>query len=582
MSSESALGRILFMSTSKLPHWDLTPIFSTSKAYEEALSEVSGLCLKAKQQLEKHDRLADVIGTLNSIYSIYNTICSYAEANLSTETTNPLFIREQGQADELGLEVQEVGTLFNANIKSYQNEFSDPALGEYGYFLQHTLTESEHQMSIAEENLAADLMRSGSDAFERLYDTVSSTIGNGERTVIQLRGDATNPDRETRRKAYCDELKTWKQYEVSFAACLNSIKGTVLTLEKRRGWKSPLEESAFDSHISMEALEALISTLEKNLPVFRRYFAAKAKLMGIENLEWYDLFAPVGSSDKSYTYEEARDIVISSYTAFSEEMGKFAAKAFRENWIDAEPRKGKVGGAYDTSFHSAGVSRILANFDGSYDSVSTLAHELGHAYHDSVVMKQPAILADYPMTVAETASIFAETIVFRNVVAKADREEAILLMDQFVGSAAQVCVDILSRFYFERSAFERRREGELTPEDFCALMLDAQERTYGDALASKHEYMWAVKSHYYSTGFSFYNYPYAFGQLFALGLLARSEGEKDFALRYRELLSVTGKLSADDVAMKGGCDIKKESFWQEGIDIIETYVKRLEKSAGCN
>lgn len=570
------------MSTSNLPHWDLTPIFPSSKAYEEALAKVSSLCSEAREQIERHDRLTAVIETLNSIYSIYNTISSYAEAKLSTDTTDPLSIAEQGKADELGLEVQEVGTLFYANIRSYQDEFSDPALSEYGYFLEHTLIESEHQMSIAEEKLAAELMRSGSDAFERLYDTVSSTIGNGERTVIQLRGDATNPDREVRRRAYYDELKTWKQYENSFAFCLNSIKGTVLTLERRRGWKTPLERSAFDSHISMEALDALISTLENNLPLFRRYFAAKARLMGLERLEWYDLFAPVGSSNRSYTYEEARDIVISSFAAFSKEMGMFAARAFDENWIDAEPRKGKVGGAYDTSFHSAGVSRILANYDGSYDSVSTLAHELGHAYHDSVVMKEPAILADYPMTVAETASIFAETIVFRNVVEKADRDEAILLMDQFVGSAAQVCVDILSRFYFERSVFERRKEGELTPADFCSLMLSAQERTYADALASKHEYMWAVKSHYYSTGFSFYNYPYAFGQLFALGLLARAEGEKDFAAKYRELLSVTGKLSADDVAKKGGCDIRKESFWQEGIDMIETYVKRLEESAGRN
>ncbi len=570
------------MNTSKLPHWDLAPIFSSEKEFEKALKEVSSLCARAKEQLEKHAPLATVIETLNGIYSIYNTICSYAEANLSTDTTNALFIKEQGQADELGLEVNEISTLFNAKIESYRDEFSDPSLSEYSYFLEHTLMESEHQMGIVEENLAADLMRSGSDAFERLYDTVSSTVGNGEKTVIQLRGDATDADRETRRRAYFEELKIWKQYEVSFAACLNSIKGTVLTLEKRRGWSSPLEESAFDSHISMEALNALIATLEKNLPVFRRYFYAKAKLMGIEKLEWYDLFAPVGSSDRTYSYDEAKDIVISSYSAFSPEMGAFAAKAFRENWIDAEPRKGKVGGAYDTSFHSAGVSRILANYDGSYDSVSTLAHELGHAYHDFVVMKEPAILADYPMTVAETASIFAETIVFQNVLSKADRNEAILLMDQFVGSAAQVCVDILSRFYFERSVFERRREGELSPEEFCQLMLSAQERTYGDALSSKHEYMWAVKSHYYSTSFSFYNYPYAFGQLFALGLLARRDREKDFAAHYRELLSVTGKLSADDVALKGGCDIKKESFWQEGIDMIEVYVKRLEDSAVDN
>ena len=570
------------MSTNNLPHWDLESIFSSSKEFEKAISDVSLLCSKAKKEIGEHRALKCVLDTLNSILSLYQTINSYAEASLSTDTTNPLYIKEQGMADELGLCVQEVMTLFGANIKSYQSEFSDPELSEYSYYLSHTLEESEHQMSLEEEKLAAELMRSGSDAFERLYDAISSTAGNGKKTVIQLRGDATSPDRKLREESYYEELEVWKANALSLSYCLNSIKGTVLSLCKKRRWKSPLEESAFDSHISMEALDALIGTLEKNLPLFRRYFKVKARLLGLSSLDWFDLFAPLGSSEKRYSFEDARNIVVSCFGEFSPEMGEFAAKAFREKWIDAEPRKGKVGGAYDTSFHSAGVSRILANYDYSYDSVSTLAHELGHAYHDSVVMSEKAILADYPMTVAETASIFAETIVFRNVLKSADKDEAILLMDQFVGSAAQVCVDILSRFYFERSVFEKREDGELTSDDFCSLMLNSQEKTYGDSLKTKHEYMWAVKSHYYSTSFSYYNYPYAFGQLFALGLLARSQNDSDFAHHYRDLLSVTGKLSADSVALKGGCDIKKDEFWQEGIDIIETYIKRLEESADNN
>ena len=565
------------MSNNNLPHWDLTPIYKgvDTPDFLADLEKVVTLSNKLKSDIEEHKPLFDVITLLNEIITIGWTLNSYANAILTTDTSNGAYIKAVGNVEEALLKFKEADDLFVSKIKDYQNEFSDPRLKQYSYILNEYLEDSNHQMSLAEEALASDLARSGVGAFERLYDSVSSSICDNDKTVIQLRNDATNPNRDIRKASYEREKKVWAEHEVAFAACLNSIKGTVLTLEKRRGWSDPLEHSASQARVSVKALNALIKTLENNRSMFAKYFNIKAKLLGIDKLAWYDLFAPVGSLNKEYSFEEAKEIIIKCYSSFDTRMGDFAKKAFEQNWIDAEPRKGKVGGAYDTSMLKVKQSRILSNFDGSYDAVSTLAHELGHAYHDSIVMELPALLTDYPMTVAETASIFAETIVFDAILKDASDDEAISLIESYVGSCAQVCVDILSRFYFERSVFEKRKEGELTPSEFTSLMIQAQENSYGDAVIDKHERMWEAKGHYYSSSFSFYNYPYAFGQLFALGLYACKDKSPNFNEKYREILKLTGSTSANNVALAAGFDIEKEEFWQNGMNFISSLIERL-------
>ncbi len=430
------------------------------------------------------------------------------------------------------------------------------------------------------ENLASDLARSGTDAFSRLQEAISSSATSEEKgqskTVTQLRNEAFHQDRAVRKAAFEKEVEVWKTHEVAFAAALNGVKGTTLTLDKARGYASPLERSLKQSRIEPEVLSALISTLEKNLPMFRGYLKAKAKALSLESCAFYDLFAPVGTGGKSYTFAEARTFIIRQFSLFSEDMGAFAEKAFDNNWIDAESRKGKVGGAYDTSFPLAQQSRILSNFDGSFNALSTLAHELGHAYHDSVVLAQSNLLRSYPMTLAETASIFSEYVVFQGAISSCEEDERHTLIEHFLQDTTQVCVDILSRFYFESSLFEKRSEGELIADELSALMVDSQKRSYGEGLSVYHPYMWAVKGHYYSSDLSFYNYPYAFGQLFALGLYAQKQKDgRLFAAKYRSLLEKTGSASACEVALVLGCDITSEAFWQEGMDIIASYAQEF-------
>jgi oligoendopeptidase F len=308
--------------------------------------------------------------------------------------------------------------------------------------------------------------------------------------------------------------------------------------------------------------------------------------MGIRACAFFDLFAPLGEGGK-WTWEAAAKVIIRRFDIFDPGMGAMARHAFERSWIDAQGREGKIGGAYCTSFPLTGESRILCNFEGSFDSVTTLAHELGHAWHHELIKDLPRSRAQYPMTLAETASIFAETLVFEGALEEQQgpggKARRLGLIEGNLKDSCQVMVDILSRFYFERELFARREEGELSAEELCAMMTGAQLKTYGDGLDPTllHPYMWAVKSHYYSPGLAFYNYPYAFGLLFALGLYARYRREgPGFAASYRELLRMTGQASAETVARSAAFNLEEPDFWQAGLALIEDRVREFEALAG--
>ena len=507
--------------------------------------------------------------------SLLINVSAYAEALLSTDFDNPVFLRAVSRAEEAAVIFRMAEDSFTRAAASRAEEFSRPELMMYGKYLEEIKCEAEHMMSPEEEALAAELARSGSSAWERQMASITSTASEGGLTLTELRAKASDPDRTVRKDAYERELRLLDVHKAAIAGSLNGVKGTVITLEKRRGWNDPLDRSLFMSSIDREILGSLLESIKDSLPSFRRYFRTKASLLGVKKMDFYDLLAPVGRS-RSYTFQEAREIVLSSFSSFSGEMGDFARHAFDAGWIDAEPRKGKAGGAYDIFFPEAGESRIFCNFDGSYDSVAAIAHELGHAYHDSIVMDLPPSLSSYPMTTAETASIFSEMLVFDHVLSSAGDEEALSVTEAFVQSAAQTIVDIYSRYLFEREVFRRRKEGEISADELSAIMLSAQEEAYGDGIGEKHRLMWAVKSHYYSAEFSFYNYPYAFGELFALALFSKRK-EKGFPELYKEVLRNTGMRSAEECARIAGCDIRERNFWDEGMNVIFSYSERLEK-----
>jgi pepF/M3 family oligoendopeptidase len=540
--------------------------------------------------------LLSLIRSCDEAGDIAENLKAYAEALYTTDTRNSRALAEINALEEAALPLGKAAVLFKIRLTEQKDRL--PALlcsglEPYGYFITRLLEGAAYQMAPDLEELALDLSRSGGDAWSRLQEAISSTAGGlwnaatGERkTIIALRNLAHSPDRSLRERAYRAELAAWKAQEIPLAAALNGVKGTSLTLDKRRGWRNVLQKSAFQSRLNEKTLKTLIAALEDSLPLFRRYLKAKASFLGLRACAFYDLFAPVnppGIAARRWTWEEAAEYIVRGFGAFDGEMGAFARRAFDRSWIDPQSREGKVGGAYCTGFPLAGESRILCNFEGSFDSVTTLAHELGHAWHHELLRDLPRSLSGYPMTLAETASIFAETVIFEEALEKADPGELPGLLEGKLKDDCQVIVDILSRFYFERALFERRDRGELPPEELCALMLEAQQKTYGDGLdaALLHPYMWAVKSHYYRPSLAFYNYPYAFGLLFSLGLYTRARKEgPGFAASYRELLRLTGRASVEEVARAAGFCPETEAFWQQSLDLIEKRVETFEKIAG--
>ncbi len=575
---------------STLPVWDLDPIYPgcTSKKFLDDLQWVSN----SSKDLEA--KLSDASVDLQSLISEYELILDYLEtlnayssACLTTDTGNAEYLKAVAQTEEAALLVQHLEVVFLNFLATRADEIKARCaeggdLSAYRFPLSELLEQQQHQMSEELEDLANDLARSGTDAFSRLQEALSSSVATewdekGEKTVIELRNLAFDPNRNVRKKAFEKEVQIWKTYEVAFASSLNGVKGSTITLDKRRGYASPLDRSLSQSRIDRTILNALISTIEKYLPMFQNYLKSKAKLMRIEKCAFYDLFAPVGGDGKKYSYDEAHAFIVKQFSLFDPEMGKFADQAFDNHWIDPQSHKGKVGGAYDTAFPLVKQSRILSNFDYTYNGVSTLAHELGHAWHDHIVLEKSNLLRTYPMTLAETASIFSEFLVFQGALQQSDESEKLGLIEHFLQDATQVCVDILSRFYFESAVFEKRPEGELTAEQFSSLMIDAQKKTYGEGLGVYHPYMWAVKGHYYSSDFSFYNYPYAFGQLFALGLWAKSKhSSSSFNEDYKNLLSATGSLCASDVAALAGIDLADTAFWEDAMKVIAYYAEEFE------
>ncbi|MDR0721562.1 MAG: M3 family oligoendopeptidase [Treponema sp.] len=585
----------------KNPRWKLTTIYPSFDAPEyirdkALLPERIQTFLGRLGDPLSSEGLLGLIHAYEAAAGLAENLKAYAEAIYTTDTRDEWALGEINILEATALPLEKGKVLFRNRLKEQQALVvqwieSEDALKPYGFFITESLEKAPFQMSPDMEDLANDLSRSGGNAWTRLHESLSSSTTvlwdeiTGERkTLISLRDLAHSPDRHIRERAYKAELEAWKSLAIPLAAALNGVKGTAITLETRRGWKSALEKSRFQSRISEKTLAVLIATMEGSLPLFRRYLQAKARLLGLPVCAFYDLFAPVVHTgvrqERQWTWEEGTDFIANQFDAFDPGMGTFARHAFAFSWIDAEPREGKIGGAYCTNFPLVGESRILCNFDGSFDSVTTVAHELGHAWHHELVKDLPWSLAQYPMTLAETASIFAETLVFEGALQHASFQERLALLEGNLQNSCQVIVDILSRFYFEETLFTCRALGELSPEGLCELMRDAQKRTYAQGLDPEllHPYMWAVKSHYYSPALGFYNYPYGFGLLFSLSFYAKARtAGPGFRAVYRDLLRLTGRASAETLALAAGFTLEDAAFWQQGVEIIAVQVEEFER-----
>lgn len=532
---------------------------------------------------------------MNACALLEDTISAYLYGFVSTDSFNQLAKKKLSEHEITAIRLTRAYIYFQSWLRSALNGELDvealierePELNAHRFYLEETYRLAKYRMSQAEETLASELSLSGGSAWQKLHSTVTSQLSvpfERDDEVEEVPMPALqnirryDPDESTRRRAFEAEIDAWHSAREPLAACLNGVKGEVNTLNDRRGREDSLHASLDQSRLDRESMEAMLESMVASFPEFRKYFKAKAKWLGKDKLAWWDVFVPVGKIERTFSFDEARSFITQNFGTFSKRLADFAERAFESGWIDAEPRKGKSGGAFCMGLPALEESRILCNFDGSLDQVSTLAHELGHAFHNECHTGLTIIQRMTPMTLAETASIFNETLITEAMLSEtASDEEELAILENFLLNASQVVVDIYSRFLFEREVFERRVEGELSPEDFNEIMHRSQRETYGDGLDEEHQhqYMWAWKPHYYSPNQSYYNYPYAFGLLFGLGLFAmyRQRGT-EFVDDYETLLRSTGQANAVDLAGRFGIDLRDSGFWRGSIDIIASRIKR--------
>lgn len=454
---------------------------------------------------------------------------------------------------------------------------SNPELHEFRYLLMNIKRDSKYLLADGEETVFAKMNISGAGAWRDLHSALTSGVkvnyDGKEITLSSVRNLAYDKDPEVRRSAYEAELACYDSIKDAVAFALNSIKLQVLSECEMRGYESPLAKTLYTSRMKKETLDALLSAMEEYMPAFRKYLKAKAKALGHKgSLPWYDLFAPMGKNDKIYTAEDAREYLLGIFEGFDTELHDMVKEAFDNAWIDFYPRDSKVGGAFDCAVPSAQMSRVLTNFDGAFSDIVTLAHELGHSFHDRQVFAHSILNQEYSMPVAETASTFNEVLVMSQAIANAkDKDEKLALIENQLMDACQIICDIYSRYTFETSVFEHRPAEFLSADRMCELMLAAQKKAYGDGLDEDfmHPYMWLCKGHYYSGGLSFYNFPYAFGGLFARGLYAKYKKEgAPFVDTYKKMLRATSVSDIEDCARIAGVDLTDRAFWCEGLKTI--------------
>ncbi len=552
-----------------------TEIEKMEKWAKEALTSVENPVNKIEAYLHMNISFSNLITRL----------LSFAELSVSVDAKNERALKIIDQLENSLTRLTEPEVLFQnwlGNLSDLESLISaSPLLEEHRFYLMELKEQTKYLLSEKEEVIISKMKNTGSGAWSKLQELLTSTLLvnikiDGVEKQLPLpviRNLAYEKDAALRQNAYEAELKAYEKIVDSSAAALNGIKGEVITLAELRGYQSPLEMTLKNARMDQEILDAMLTAMKESLPAFHKFYRKKAELLGHQNgLPFYDLFAPMGNADMRFTYDEARKFIVDHFRSFSDSLADFADRAFEEQWIDAEPREGKRGGAFCANLHVIKESRVLSNFTGSFSDVTTLAHELGHAYHGYCLNDESALNSHYPMPLAETASIFCETIIKNAALEKASEKEAFAILENDLSDSGQVIVDILSRYLFETELFKQREDSTLSVNELKEMMLNAQKEAYGNGLDHNHlhPYMWVVKPHYYYASSNFYNFPYAFGLLFAKGLYAEYLQRKDsFVKEYDQLLSVTGKLSIADVAQTMNIDLRSVDFWRNSLQLIE-------------
>ena len=573
--------------------WDLSKIYDSfeSKLLKDDLNRIKELMCDGPGHYTSYfskadpdrDKLVFYINTANELNSTLLKLTAFARLHLAAHAGSHKALKLESELKELlpGLNNLNLPFLRFLNTLDNLDELidSDPLLTEHRFILKDLKEQSEYILSEEMEELLRSLQETGSIAYERLIQdlnrelNVEVRMGDDPRRIplSVARNLAYAQSQELRKAAYQGELRAYRKIQTPAAACLNGIKGEALILCRARGFESPLHMSLFDARMDKQTLDAMFDVIRENREYFRKYLRKKAELLGHNGpLPFYDLYAPMGHFDIHYSPEEAREHIERDFSAFSEDMGNFAARAFEEGWVDMDPGEGRESGMFCCNIHAMKESRIFTNYSGSYYDYVNIAHELGHAYHNDKLNSKTMLNTDYTMPMAETASIFCQTLVTMPLLEHGSDATRFAILEDNLLNYTQILIEILARYTFETNLFEKRKNGPLSVEELNELMLDAQEYAYGDGLTpEKHPYMWICKPHYYFPDFHFYNYSYPFGLLFSKGLYAMylKEGSS-FAPKFEEVLRATGSASMSGLLRLLGVKPDDRQFFRDAMKLL--------------
>jgi oligoendopeptidase F len=591
-----------------LPRWSIADVHEslTARSFVDAMEKSSSDVDRLVALFDElgiratgtRDATADDGAAADRVLREYNRVAAdldIVEASIyATVSTNSRDARAQGLMSELEPAEAAMRPLL-ARLADWVASLGAESLAQVSHEaaehlgpLSRFAERAAHQMAESEEHLYAELSSTGSGAWARLQRDVTSQLsaevalptGTTALPMPAVRGLATNAEVTVRRAGYDAEMVAWPKIELSVAAAMNAIKGESNTVNRRRHWQSPLDASLFANSVSRATFDAMQSAVRASLPDFRAWMRVKARLHADDQsmptpevgagLAWWDLVAPLPVAPADMSWDEGIEVVRSAFSGYSPTLGGLVDRALAEQWIDAPPTDGKSGGAFCMPF-VGDRSLVLLNWSGSAESAQTTAHELGHAYHNTTLVDRTSLQRRLPMALAETASIFCETLVVEAGLARRSGNDRLALLDIDLQGTNQVVVDIHSRFLFETEVYARRQRRTLGAAELCEMMTEAQDAAYGDGLdqSTAHPYMWLLKPHYY--GSSFYNWPYTYGLLFGLGLFARYQDDPEhFRAGYDTLLSRAGMDTAEELGRAFDLDVTDEAFWTASLDVVRT------------
>jgi len=571
--------------------WNLESFFpggSSSPQFATFMEQSEALCAGLLQELQQSGdtspeatRLANWTDRLQDILARLREAESYAVCLTAQNMQDRRAVAWTERIQSLAARYKQAADLFDAKLASvpeaaWQEWSGSSEIAGIRFPLEEKRAFAQDKLPPALEAVASELAVDGYHGWGEHYNTIVGRISipweeDGKQTALSV-GQAANKmgdaDPAVRDAMTAKWEEAWAGQADMAADSLNRLAGFRLKLYGMRGWRDVLKEPLLINRMSRNTLDAMWSAVDGSIAPLKRYLELKARLLGKQKPSWQDLDAPISSEQTKISYDEAAELITDAFEQFSPDMAKLARVAFEEGWIEAEDRSGKRPGGFCTTFPLGKQTRIFMTYSGTPGNVSTLAHELGHAYHAEVVKDLPPLAQEYAMNVAETASTFAEALVSDALLRRAaTKEEKLALLDERLQSAVAFCMNIRARFLFETRFYERRANGMLESSELNELMVQAQKEAYGDALGSWHPHFWASKLHFYSTDVPFYNFPYTFGYLFSTGLVAVAEREGDsFRSRYDDLLRDTGVMTVEQLALRHlGVELDRPDFWEAAV-----------------